>query len=80
MLTSSSIGGARTSDIEQIAQQLFLRQTGAGTGGSSEALGTWEEDCDFGKLGPAHPAVLRVGPELRLEYGQLVDRAARSEE
>ena len=39
-----------------------------------------QEHCDFGNRGPGHPAVLRVRPELRFEHGQLVDRAARSEE
>jgi hypothetical protein len=39
-----------------------------------------QEHRDFGKRGPAHPAVLRVSPELRFEHGQLFDCAARSEE
>jgi hypothetical protein len=43
--------------------------------GPVKRLERGQEHRDFGKLDPAHPPIFRVGPELRFEHGQFVDRS-----
>src|SRR5215207_716878 len=81
VLTSSSIGRARTSDCPELVQGYRAnrsaalppcdgRRQAAGTGQSNEALGTWAGAPRLRQARARAPAVLRVSPELRCEHGQ----------